>query len=295
MAFYLIIVPIIIASGSFGGCISYFLHEKKTSNIYDLAKSMMFGIAAAFIVPLFLNLISSNLMDMDEMDTKKLLEFTGICLLLSIYSKPFLKTMSSKVLKQLQEQSDETNKKLNAVINALISKEGLDTNTKTKTNTDGKGNAKNEGQSAANSTPDKNNITEGTVKNSMKKSAFKKVMPDCVDISFNVSEEMPEDDANTNDALKEMPEDDANTNDVLKEVHAEDDANTKIIKAVGISGYTFMTADRFASETNLTKWQVGNILEDLINKGLVAELPQDNKIFYFLTVNGKMELEKLNQ
>ena len=54
-----VILLIIVLSGLMGGLASYYLNESEKKSI---AKSFVLGVVASLIVPLFLNMISSNLL-----------------------------------------------------------------------------------------------------------------------------------------------------------------------------------------------------------------------------------------
>jgi len=47
----------------------------------SLLRSLVIGIGASFLVPLFLNMISSDLMRQMDQDAGKLLVFVGFCLI----------------------------------------------------------------------------------------------------------------------------------------------------------------------------------------------------------------------
>jgi DNA-binding MarR family transcriptional regulator len=73
----------------------------------NLAKSITLGIGAAFLVPLFLNTISSSLLneirDKPNDQTKNILVFFGFCLVGAISSKTFIQTISRRVLEEARE------------------------------------------------------------------------------------------------------------------------------------------------------------------------------------------------
>ena len=54
-----VIFLIITLSGLLGGWASYYLNKSEEKSIKE---SLIFGVVASFIVPLFLNMISSNLL-----------------------------------------------------------------------------------------------------------------------------------------------------------------------------------------------------------------------------------------
>ncbi len=82
-----------------------------TTPTADMTRSVVSGIGAAFLVPLFLNLTSSNLIDKIRgnpgtttpvpADEALYFVFTGLCLLASISSTAFISSLSDKVLAQV--------------------------------------------------------------------------------------------------------------------------------------------------------------------------------------------------
>jgi predicted transcriptional regulator len=103
------LVSVMIAAGALGGVVNYFLNRKTDPEGTSVGKSLTVGIGAAFLVPLFLNMISSNLTEMirgsahTPADLSKVLVFAGFCLIAAISSTAFIKTLSDRVLKEAQE------------------------------------------------------------------------------------------------------------------------------------------------------------------------------------------------
>jgi LytS/YehU family sensor histidine kinase len=103
------LISVMIAAGALGGVVNYFLNRKNDPEGSSIGKSITLGIGAAFLVPLFLNMISSNLTEMirgsstNPADLSKILVFAGFCLIAAISSTAFIKTLSDRVLKEAQE------------------------------------------------------------------------------------------------------------------------------------------------------------------------------------------------
>ncbi|HTX98726.1 MAG TPA: YEATS-associated helix-containing protein, partial [Bacteroidota bacterium] len=70
---------------------------------HSLLRSVCIGIAAALLVPLFLNMISSTLLVQTEVDEEKLFVFAGFCLIAAISSSAFIRRLSRKVLQDVQD------------------------------------------------------------------------------------------------------------------------------------------------------------------------------------------------
>jgi len=93
-----IIVLIILLSGLIGGLASYYLNE---SEEISMLKSFVLGVVASILVPLFLNMISINLLYEAQRQIDKIFIFAGFCVLASVFSKNFLENMYNKVLQQV--------------------------------------------------------------------------------------------------------------------------------------------------------------------------------------------------
>lgn len=115
--------------GAIGGIIGY-LDELGSTNkggARHFLKYLLLGLAASFIVPLFLNTISSTLIK-DVLNTgspgsiTSLLVVAGFCLIASISSRRFIDRITDKVLEQVSkavEAADSAQKKAdNAVMKA---------------------------------------------------------------------------------------------------------------------------------------------------------------------------------
>jgi len=93
-----IILLIMLLSGLIGGLASYYLNKSEEKT---LLKSLILGVVASLIVPLFLNMISSNLLFEAQRQIDKIFIFAGFCLLASVFSKNFLENMYKKLLQQV--------------------------------------------------------------------------------------------------------------------------------------------------------------------------------------------------
>lgn len=104
MEHYYNLLIIIILTGVLGGVINFLqLFEKSPEKPYKflLLKSIVISIGAALLIPLFLETISSNLID--EQNIKNYFVFAGFCLVASIFSKRFIETMGQKVLEKAEK------------------------------------------------------------------------------------------------------------------------------------------------------------------------------------------------
>ena len=96
----IMLILIMLISGAFGGFLNY-LHnfdttENEKQNSVVRNKYILLGIAAAFVIPVFLKMISSNLIS--SSDNNDYLIFAGFCLIAAIFSRRFITTIGDKIL-----------------------------------------------------------------------------------------------------------------------------------------------------------------------------------------------------
>jgi hypothetical protein len=103
-----IIIWIIIGTGLFGGLINYFRTVYKNEIIIpEIIKPVLIGLAASALVPLFLNMISSDLLNNKDELTMNYFVFLGFCLIAAIFSGEFIDSIGQKVLNQISEVQKE--------------------------------------------------------------------------------------------------------------------------------------------------------------------------------------------
>ncbi len=108
-------VLIMLVAGSLGGAINNFLATDSASDgsKLDLKRSVVIGVGAALLVPLFLNMISSNLLSEvvggkdNPGDFGKALVFLGFCLVAAISSRAFIQTISDRLLNEVKKTANE--------------------------------------------------------------------------------------------------------------------------------------------------------------------------------------------
>lgn len=109
-----------LGSGSFGGVINYFFLDSPTPNtdatatvkeywFYKMIKSIIIGVGASFVVPLFLQTISSELIDKCKTDSKQFFVYAGFCLLAAIFSRRFLDSVAEQALKVAKKTDQKVN------------------------------------------------------------------------------------------------------------------------------------------------------------------------------------------
>ena len=132
------LLTVMLLAGIFGGLVNYYLSdekeiekeiEEKVNKKKSLQKSLIIGIGASFLVPMFLNMISSGLLSDSCEDNLKLLVFAGFCLIAAISSRAFISTISDRILdatKAARKEVENARMELSSVqseIAPLIEKE----------------------------------------------------------------------------------------------------------------------------------------------------------------------------
>lgn len=103
MSYLSIILIITLFAGCFGGLINFLLLDDKEYCWTKFFKSLVIGIGAAFVVPLFLQTISSDLITQCGADGKYYFVYAGFCLIAAIFSRRFLDTVADAVIKKAED------------------------------------------------------------------------------------------------------------------------------------------------------------------------------------------------
>ena len=105
---------IILASGALGGFLSYLMPRDEEHQTLEWWKYIVLGIGAAFVVPLLLNMISSDLL-VDVVTpasgtaeaNDKYFVLSGFCIVSAVSARTFLQTLSKGVLQQIRAVNEE--------------------------------------------------------------------------------------------------------------------------------------------------------------------------------------------
>ena len=82
-----LILGIMIISGILGGLVNFFLSEYHKPSVWKaVIGDCLLGVFSALTVPLFLNMVSSNLLTVAHKKPVNLFIFNGICLLFALFS-----------------------------------------------------------------------------------------------------------------------------------------------------------------------------------------------------------------
>ncbi|SMC29440.1 Tetratricopeptide repeat-containing protein [Andreprevotia lacus DSM 23236] len=93
----------ILLSGFFGGLARYHWERLEGNSNGSWYRYSILGVAAAFLVPLFLNTISSTLLDEVHSHPQKMYVLIGFCLAAGTFAKQFLGSVARKALEFSKE------------------------------------------------------------------------------------------------------------------------------------------------------------------------------------------------
>lgn len=108
LAFFGLVILVIVFTGWIGGYLNFLFNKKDDPEDPGLMRNLFLGVCAAALVPLFLHVIGSNLVDSmngggKDPDYSKLLVFIGFCLVAAMYGKKFIQTVSDSVLRKAEQ------------------------------------------------------------------------------------------------------------------------------------------------------------------------------------------------
>ena len=117
--YIMLLVSIMILSGALGGMTSAFLRKSDDQPfLMVIFKHTFIGIVAAMMVPLILNVFSSDLLDAGQIKPLKLFTLSGLCIFFALFSTRFLESIFKNEWKeeglhppQVQQGGDKLEKK----------------------------------------------------------------------------------------------------------------------------------------------------------------------------------------
>jgi hypothetical protein len=104
-----------LAAGILGGIVNSFLADPLDEHLLPWWQHLAVGITASFMVPLFLNMISGDLIDkirgIDDKapDYSKLFVLAGFCLVAAVSSRAFIRSLSERVLQEVKSAKKKAN------------------------------------------------------------------------------------------------------------------------------------------------------------------------------------------
>ena len=119
---YFLIVILMIAAGLLGGITNFFRTDQEEKTWFSFLKNILMGLSASLLIPLFLNMISSNLLKESGSDSSRYFILFGFCLIASLSSKAFIQKISDRLLNEVKNTKEKVEKIKNDV-EPIISKE----------------------------------------------------------------------------------------------------------------------------------------------------------------------------
>ena len=102
------IAAVMLIAGALGGLVNDFLSDAQDEKVLSWWQHVFVGVVAAFIVPLFLNMASGDLIDKIRgvdgklPDYSKLFVLGGFCLVAAASSRAFIRSLSERVLQEVK-------------------------------------------------------------------------------------------------------------------------------------------------------------------------------------------------
>lgn len=118
-----ILAAIMLVSGVFGGLINYYQMNQNTNAAGSLPRCIVIGIGAAFLVPVVLDFVNSDLILEIQGDPSRLLIYTGFCLISAIAARVVIVNTSDRILREAtiaRAQSDAAQQELRALRDELL-------------------------------------------------------------------------------------------------------------------------------------------------------------------------------
>lgn len=122
---HLEVIAVMVVAGLLGGTVNFALSRTEHSTLRDWFWSVVVGLGASLLVPLFLNTISSSLLSgllSGSSGKADIYVFSGFCLLGAIASKVMIQTLTQRVLRVAEEARKEI-KTLKEEIAPIVVKE----------------------------------------------------------------------------------------------------------------------------------------------------------------------------
>ena len=107
-SYMLMVLVIMIAAGVLGGIANYFLSDRQgDTGRSEWGKFLALGVIAALTVPLFLNMISSNLLEAARTRPVDFFVFAGFCLIYVVASRRVVENVANKLMGQMDQMRGE--------------------------------------------------------------------------------------------------------------------------------------------------------------------------------------------
>jgi hypothetical protein len=118
-----ILAAIMLVSGVFGGLINYYQMNQNNSDSGSLPRCIVIGVGAAFLVPVILDFVNSDLILEIQGDPSRLLIYTGFCLIAAIAARVVIVNTSDRILREAnlaRAQADAAQQELRLIREELL-------------------------------------------------------------------------------------------------------------------------------------------------------------------------------
>lgn len=106
--YMLVILLIMVAAGVLGGIANFFLSDKGADQgRKEWGKYLILGVISALTVPLFLNMLSSNLLEAARTRPVDFFVFAGFCLIYVVASRRVFENAANRLLGQMDQMKRE--------------------------------------------------------------------------------------------------------------------------------------------------------------------------------------------
>lgn len=107
-SYMLIILLIMIVAGILGGIANFFLSDRSGDSMRrEWSKYIILGVISALTVPLFLNMLSSNLLEAARTRPVDFFVFAGFCLIYVVASRRVVENVANRLLGQMDQMKRE--------------------------------------------------------------------------------------------------------------------------------------------------------------------------------------------
>jgi len=260
-----VVVGIMFVCGTLGGLVNYWGESIPDAEKRPVLKRISAGIAAALVVPLFLNMISSSLLGDSQSKPLSLFVFAGFCVVAAISSKAFIESISKKLISRV-DHVEESQTRLENETAPIIAAQ-IEPLARGQSATAAKGKQIEEAEDEEEEEEEEegdDEETQGRIENETTRPAKDKVR-----------------------AVPHV------SGSMKLEAYGTDEGTKKVIKALGAKKYTWRYFGGIRSESELPEGAVHRALDWLIANGLAITMSGQGGQFWGLTTKGRNTFAKL--
>lgn len=106
-SFMLSVLAVMLSAGVLGGLANYYLSERYARGGQEKTKYIVLGVVAALVVPLLLNMLSSNLIAMARANPYDMFVFAGVCLVFVVLTRRWFENLAQKLINKVEAVEEE--------------------------------------------------------------------------------------------------------------------------------------------------------------------------------------------